>query len=633
MKLLPEDCKKYCRSESESLEGWTLAVGPSGRIFLSLESDESYHDQIIDTKAKPPNPQIFPSAASVFGTAPQSVFGTPIPPPLPAVFNFGGGSDSLVKLTFGAVENSESRISELTDEKKTEETEGMKPLFSIGIVSGKTPPAQRVSRGRRLGGRKSSPKSPSPKPLKGGQAEQEEISDTISDCEKDHPPSLTSKKKQALSPAVAECQRAVFAAFLWQEGLVDDAIASASHLMRNPDMTKKQFESFYGKQDSSNTNLPDKEPDKESDKEKPDKDSEITEGSKIPASLPPTLNHLVTFWEEISSTVIENSNLSFSPSEVPALAQELLKKFEDEKTEIEKRKKEKDKKVNSAGGGAGGSTMCELCNQSFPDPVTYHMKEAHPGCGRHASGWGYNSKGTFCSGWAGNCGDGGKGGSTWYLMCKPCHSKYLTVKDEAKKKTVKTVPLPKMKTRKPGKPRNLPPISAVQGMIQNAKFLLEIDRISDSAPTTPLAVQVPALVVLKASGLEQQLSSPDDKPALHRADTIQNDKAKTEIFRPSFLRSKSMAVGKLAEGVTQSESDTNIDDPLMSKPSKNLRQLMYNRSRQDPNSKETGYNRVMGFLFLYHDLDGLRASMKHSMRVAGIKSFALEVCIRTSSMI
>ena len=80
-------------------------------------------------------------------------------------------------------------------------------------------------------------------------------------------------------------------------------------------------------------------------------------------------------------------------------------RYEQEKKEIEKRKKDKDKKVSAPVGG--GSTMCELCDQSYPDPVTYHMKDMHPGCGKHANGWGYNSRGTFCSGWAGNCGDGG----------------------------------------------------------------------------------------------------------------------------------------------------------------------------------------------------------------------------------
>lgn len=31
--------------------------------------------------------------------------------------------------------------------------------------------------------------------------------------------------KQAMSPSVAECARAVFAAFLWHEGIVHDAMA------------------------------------------------------------------------------------------------------------------------------------------------------------------------------------------------------------------------------------------------------------------------------------------------------------------------------------------------------------------------------------------------------------------------
>ena len=52
---------------------------------------------------------------------------------------------------------------------------------------------------------------------------------------------------------------------------------------------------------------------------------------------------------------------------------------------------------------------------------------------------------------------------------------------------------------------------------------------------------------------------------------------------------------------------------------------MYNRSRKVPNSKETGYRRVMAFVLRYHDLDGLRATMKQAMRVAGIRTFALEV--------
>lgn len=42
-------------------------------------------------------------------------------------------------------------------------------------------------------------------------------------------------------------------------------------------------------------------------------------------------------------------------------------------------------------------------------------------------------------GWAGNCGDGGVGGSSWYLVCETCRDKYLQAKKQqtAKKTTRK----------------------------------------------------------------------------------------------------------------------------------------------------------------------------------------------------
>ena len=79
-------------------------------------------------------------------------------------------------------------------------------------------------------------------------------------------------------------------------------------------------------------------------------------------------------------------------------------------------------------GGSERETLCELCGCTFSHPVTYHMRQAHAGCGKHAGGLGYNSGGNFCGGWAGNCGDGGVGGSTWYLMCDSCREKYLREK-------------------------------------------------------------------------------------------------------------------------------------------------------------------------------------------------------------
>lgn len=45
--------------------------------------------------------------------------------------------------------------------------------------------------------------------------------------------------KQAISPSVAESHRAVFAAFLWHEGIVHDAMACASFLKFHPALPKK----------------------------------------------------------------------------------------------------------------------------------------------------------------------------------------------------------------------------------------------------------------------------------------------------------------------------------------------------------------------------------------------------------
>ena len=73
----------------------------------------------------------------------------------------------------------------------------------------------------------------------------------------------------------------------------------------------------------------------------------------------------------------------------------------------------------------GGTTVCDLCDGTFTNPVTFHMKKFHSGCGQNTRGMGYNSRGQYISGWQGNCGDGGQGSSSWYLLCRECRSKHL----------------------------------------------------------------------------------------------------------------------------------------------------------------------------------------------------------------
>ena len=69
--------------------------------------------------------------------------------------------------------------------------------------------------------------------------------------------------------------------------------------------------------------------------------------------------------------------------------------------------------------------LCDMCGHYFQHPVTYHMKLAHPGCSSPAGGKGYNSGGNYCGGWAGNCGDGGSGGASWYLICEKCRDEQM----------------------------------------------------------------------------------------------------------------------------------------------------------------------------------------------------------------
>ena len=776
LKLAKDSIKKYCEMDIES---WTLAVGPSGRIFLAMEGNDSYRSQIIDTQQPPEAPKnVFPTAAQVFGTSQKSVFGTTVIPP-PPPFHFGGGAkpfklqfgveppQGLFKFTSGKKEE-EERVKDKEkpkeEEKQKEEAMGSetsdKPSFSMGTTLGPGRSSRTPRRARRRSPHSRSV-SPPEESKKGGAEKEGKEKASNPEAEPEPPKIVSVRPKQALSPAVAECQRAIFAAFLWQEGLVHDAMASASYLKFNSELTKemgydpmrrkkkevekaeeekekevkaeekkeeereekeeeekkveereeKEEEEKKGKEREEKgeeekkvkEKPPEegeqeaKEPVQEGEKEltkvkvditeeedakkegkkeerekvegeeKPEGEEEGSgkpmkpESAKDPAlppanesepsskspSLPPTLNHLVTFWDEMSTKILDSASLPFPPPKVPTLAKELQKRYEEEKKEIEKRKKEKDKKSSPQGGN--GSTVCELCDQSFQDPVTYHMKEAHPGCGKHASGWGYNSRGTFCSGWAGNCGDGGRGGSTWYLMCKDCHSKYLALKDEAKKKAVKTIPLPKMKTKKPGKPRSLPVISSVQGMIQNAKFLLEIAHASESQnvlkqPLTPSSPQtvhrIPSVSEDRGGSLTRDTRKqiPFEMPPTF--------KPLSAIQRPTYLRSVSMAV-EPHKFPQRTQSDSGEEDfpqlfhqhtldetsphdgpqtgSLMLKPSKNLRRLMYNRSRQGQESKETGYSRVLAFVLRYHDLDGLRVSMKQAMRMAGIRTFAMEV--------
>lgn len=250
---------------------------------------------------------------------------------------------------------------------------------------------------------------------------------------------VTEPAKQAMSPSVAECARSVFAAFLWHEGIVHDAMACSSFLKFNPDLTKEhapirssmggqgaeekesKLKNRHSLEISSALNMfniaphgPDiskmgsinknkvlsmlKEPplpEKCEDGKLDAAPYEMTSHNSIRTKsiLPLTLQHLVAFWEDISMATIKaaTQNMIFpSPG-----SSAILKKKEHEKDskKIKKEKKKREKaEVRPRGnlfgemaqlamGGPEKDTICELCGESHPYPVTYHMRQAHPGEG------------------------------------------------------------------------------------------------------------------------------------------------------------------------------------------------------------------------------------------------------------
>ncbi|KAI4471285.1 e3 ubiquitin-protein ligase mycbp2 [Holotrichia oblita] len=272
--------------------------------------------------------------------------------------------------------------------------------------------------------------------------------------------------KQAVSPSVAEAMRAVFAAFLWHEGIVHDAMACASFLKFHPTLPKQGalVVTRHGPSDtpvdkrrqeltkeerarqrhsvevanagnylhiqpstlesltrsaanaSANRNRGNRKTPDNIIKE--DQLSDANFGYHTISVLPPALKCLVYLWEELTGNCIQ------------ALAQQLIasspvypkaKKFDKAVAKNEA----KDKTVTVDKETKKRETICELCGVTYPHPVTYHMRQAHPGCGHHAGSKGYSPSGNYCRGWAGNCGNGGVHGSTWYLLCESCREKYV----------------------------------------------------------------------------------------------------------------------------------------------------------------------------------------------------------------
>ena len=128
--------------------------------------------------------------------------------------------------------------------------------------------------------------------------------------------------------------------------------------------------------------------------------------------------------------------------------------------------------------------VCDICDLVCSVPVTYHMRQCHPGCGKAAEGQGYNSGGGLSKGWAGNCGDGGIGSSTWYLVCKECRLRYQQAAKAARQASKKDFLINKF--RLPKVPI-LTPISSFHTLIENSLFLLTLSNSTSYEAYTDLS--------------------------------------------------------------------------------------------------------------------------------------------------
>jgi len=240
------------------------------------------------------------------------------------------------------------------------------------------------------------------------------------------------KVKEAISPSVAECLRAVFAAFLWHEGIVHDAMACASFLKFHPSLPKQgalvvtrqtvvqssdkqqqeqkarqrhsvevtnadnylhiyssTLETLMRSAANANANRSRKKQEntiKEEIQASASKLSSLPEFHTV-AVLPPALKSLVFLWEELSTNCLQAiEQQSILPSPISQIqTMKLAKRPIPEKRPREDKVKEREKKgsrkkkewkpigranTSEVLAGIERETICELCGLMFPHPVT-----------------------------------------------------------------------------------------------------------------------------------------------------------------------------------------------------------------------------------------------------------------------
>ncbi|KPJ10308.1 E3 ubiquitin-protein ligase highwire [Papilio machaon] len=240
------------------------------------------------------------------------------------------------------------------------------------------------------------------------------------------PPPPLPPRKHAICPTQAKCMRSIFAALLWHEGAVHDAIACATFLKFHPclpragasvvtrgaahvppaprpqrhsvevassgqylNLNPSTLESLTR---SGNEACASRERRIEMDEAIREEEAGTSEaGGSSPAVvnvLPPALRALVSLWDAL----YDSDQLAVVTDKFKKGVAE--KQESDDTTRYSGIRKKKDRKTSPM-AKAPYSVHCELCGGAkVPPPLGAHMRHSHPGC-RAPSATGYDRAGVF----------------------------------------------------------------------------------------------------------------------------------------------------------------------------------------------------------------------------------------------
>ncbi|EFO87594.1 CRE-RPM-1 protein [Caenorhabditis remanei] len=374
----------------------------------------------------------------------------------------------------------------------------------------------------------------------------------------------------ALTPSVADCIRAVFAAFVWHEHLVKDLMAAAAYLRFHQNLHN------------------------------------IWQSCELPSctNAPAALQPIVKIWREICE-VVETSveqHLIMPPVSNKAMHSDSVKPA-------------------SLNGG------CELCDAHITVPLTVHLRMAHPGCGGDCLGYGYNSSGKFTTGWSGECGAGGRGQAPWYLLCNNCRSQYLkkTPAGHHQERTRRWREFRFSTSASDARPEVI--------IRQNALFLLDLnsrlqtESNNSSAATSGWTINLFPTHLSTPSTMPRSQQKRLDVPqthSLHQNSYMKLGYSSDPGPKVNVIMSPPEQFQDQATSLNHRPGPLNVAEPaeVLQSPSAALRTLF---SNTNPSTSALLKRPVLAFCVEHHDLKRIRAACVQSVRRAVAFAHAFRV--------